>query len=55
MHTFFSFVGGTGEFAMGEMHGEGVLTFRNYDRYEGQMMRNRMHGRAGCYRCHEFC
>lgn len=35
---------GTGEFEMGEMHGEGVLTFKNHNRYEGHMKRNMMHG-----------
>lgn len=32
---------------MGEMHGQGVLTFKNQTRYEGQMMRNMMHGEKG--------
>eukprot|EP00983_Pelagomonas_calceolata_P029646 928905-Pelagomonas_calceolata.AAC.1 len=35
-----------GDFEMGEMHGQGTLTFKNRDRYEGQMMRNKMHGEA---------
>ncbi len=33
-----------GMFVMGEMHGPGTMTFANRDRYEGNMVNNRMHG-----------
>lgn len=38
---------------MGEMHGKGTLWFKNHNRYEGEMMHNKMHGEvpSSCLGC----